>query len=102
MNAWLKENDYELNEMYENYIEGIHWSKLECGEYDSFEEFTGMVYMQTNEGQINVHLAGTEEGNEKVAELVKDEDLGCKIARAIYKKMLQRGIKKETLELYFA
>ena len=35
-------------------------------------------------------------------ELIKDEEDGCKIARAIYNKMLQRGIKKETLELYFA
>jgi hypothetical protein len=102
MNKWLKDNDSELNEMYEDYIEGIHWSKLENGEYDSFEEFAGMVYMQTNEGQIDVKEAGTEAGNAKVAELIKDEELGCKIARAIYRKMLQRGIKKETLELYFA
>ena len=102
MNKWLEDNDYELNEMYEDYIESIHWSKLESGEYDSFEEFASMAYMQANEGQIKANHGGTEEGNKKIAELIKDEEDGCKIARAIYNKMLQRGIKKETLELYFA
>lgn len=102
MNKWLKENDYELNEMYEDYIYKVDMDKLERGEYDSFDEFAGMVYMQTGEGQIDVHLAGTEEGYAKISELEKEEELGCKIAKAIYNKMLQRGIKKETLELYFA
>jgi hypothetical protein len=102
MDKWLEDNDYELNEMYEDYIEGVHWSKLENGEYDSFEEFAGMAYMQAHEGQIEAYLIGTEEGDKKVVELIKDEEDGCKIARAIHNKMLQRGIKKETLELFFA
>lgn len=102
MAKWIADNDSELNEMFEDYIESIHFSKLESGDHYSFDELAGMAYIDAQEGQVTALETTTKEGKEKIAELIKDEELGCKIAKAIYSKMLQRGIKKETLELFFA